>query len=112
MMTIQQIAGRLGLEELAGKEGLEREVKSVYICDLLSFAMSKAPADSIWLTVMGNVNTVAVASLADVAGILLVENAAADKDMLAKAAQQGIAVLRANGPAFETGMAINGLLQA
>ena len=109
-MTMKQIAKKLGLEALAGGKGLDREVKNVYICDLLSFAMSKAPADSVWITVMGNVNAVAVASLADVAGILLVENAAADADMLKKADEKEVAVLKCGGSAFEIGKAISDLI--
>jgi predicted transcriptional regulator len=110
-MTMKQIAERLGLEVLAGSEGLNREVTGVYCCDLLSFAMSKAPESFVWITVMGNVNTVAVASLADVAGIVLVEGAAADADMLKKANEQQIAVLRCEDPAFETASAIHELLK-
>ena len=51
----------------------EREVTRVFCCDLLSIAMSRAPSDSVWVTVMGNKNTVAVASLADVACIVLAD---------------------------------------
>ena len=44
-------------------ENEQREIKSVYCCDLLSIVMGKAPADCAWVTVMGNIN--AVASNAD-----------------------------------------------
>ena len=38
-----------------------------FCCDLLSVAMGKAPAGCAWVTVMGNMNTLAVATLADAA---------------------------------------------
>ena len=37
---------------------LDREIKDCYIGDLLSWVMGRAPADSAWLTVMGNINSI------------------------------------------------------
>ena len=64
-MTVEQLAQELGLTVLCGGEPLSRQVESVYSCDLLSFVMGRAPADSAWVTVMGNMNAMAVALLAD-----------------------------------------------
>ena len=83
----------------------EREVTRVFCCDLLSIAMSRAPSDSVWVTVMGNKNTVAVASLADVACIVLAEGVSMDRDSLEKASEEGIAVLSTERPVFD--MALN-----
>ncbi|MBQ5950573.1 MAG: hypothetical protein IJL66_00280 [Lachnospiraceae bacterium] len=111
-MTVQQIATTLGFEILSGEESLSRSVEGIYCCDLLSFVMGRAPADFAWLTVMGNINAAAVASLADVACVVLVDGVLPDAPMLEKAQQQDIAVLAAPGPAFETGLAIDQLLEA
>ena len=43
----------------------EREITTPFCCDLLSVAMGKAPAGCAWVTVMGNMNTLAVATLAE-----------------------------------------------
>ena len=83
----------------------ERDVSRVFCCDLLSIAMSRAPSDSVWVTVMGNKNTVAVASLTDVACIVLAEGVSMDKDSLEKASEEGIAVLSTEFPVFD--MALN-----
>ena len=64
-MTVKEVAERLGFSLLAGEASYGREVESVYCCDLLSFVMGRAPADSAWVTVMGNVNAMAVSMLAD-----------------------------------------------
>ena len=72
--------------------------------------MGRAPADSAWATVMGNVNAMAVAVLADVACVVLAEGAALDDDARAKAEQNDIAVLRSSDPVFETCLAIYTLL--
>lgn len=71
--------------------------------------MGRAKADDAWLTVMGNVNAIAVASLADTAGIILVEDAVLDAEQ-ARAEQQEIAVYGTSLPAFETALKIASLL--
>ncbi|MDL2219076.1 hypothetical protein LJC04_01880 [Ruminococcaceae bacterium OttesenSCG-928-O06] len=86
--------------------GESRPVASVYCADLLSWAMGRAPADAAWCTVMGNVNAVAVAHLADVAAIVLCEDAVLDEDAREKAAQQGVIIVRTGLPAFAAGVAI------
>lgn len=84
----------------------EREIKGVFCCDLLSIAMGKAPADSAWVTVMANINTLAVASLTDVACVILAENAVLDEATLAKAKEQEINVFKADAPIFQTALSI------
>ena len=49
----------------------DRAITSVYCCDLLSVAMGHAPAGSAWVTVMGNINTLAVVALTDAACVVL-----------------------------------------
>ena len=60
-MTVDEMAARLGLRIVHSEP--DREYKKVYCCDLLSVAMANAPMDGVWVTVMGNRNVVAVASL-------------------------------------------------
>ena len=72
---------------------LDREIKDCYIGDLLSWVMGRAPADSAWLTVMGNINSIAVATLADVSCIVLVESAALDDEAKAKAEMHDVTIL-------------------
>ena len=74
-MQIGEMAEALGWKLLTEKTDTTREVKGCYCGDLLSWVMGRAKADDAWLTVMGNVNAIAVASLADTAGIILVEDA-------------------------------------
>lgn len=109
-MTVRETAAAVGLEILVETEGLEREVGPVYCCDLLSFVMGRAPADCAWVTVMGNVNAMAVALLADMACVVLAENAALDDGARAKAEQNDIAVLRSTRPVFDTALSIHGAL--
>lgn len=110
-MTVGQLMESGTFRVACGEGDLEREITKPYCCDLLSFAMGKAPAGCAWVTVMGNINTLAVASLADVACIILAEGAALDPVAAAKAAQQGIIVLMTEEPEFETAYKIFGLLK-
>ncbi|MCI8650010.1 MAG: hypothetical protein HFG20_07840 [Anaerotruncus sp.] len=104
-MTTTQLVQQLGWELLT-PTAPEREITKVYCCDLLSWVMGRAPADSAWVTVMGNVNAVAVAALADVACIVLAEGAVLDEQAQQKAQQNEIVVLRSGEPVYETAVKI------
>lgn len=84
----------------------QRQLSRVFCCDLLSIAMGKAPADGVWVTVMGNRNTLAVASLTDTACIVLAEGVSLDEGSLAKAEEEGIAVLSTDLPSFDIALEI------
>ena len=88
----------------------EREINDVYIGDLLSWVMGRAPADSAWVTIMSNLNIVAVATLADVSCIIVAENCAIDEEMLEKVKQKDIAVFKTEFPVFEAALAVQNLL--
>ena len=109
-MTVQQLKEALSLKLLAGEEGLSQEVSGCYIGDLLSWVMGRAEADNAFVTIMTNVNVVAVASLADTACIILTENAWLDEDAKRKADQQGICVLGAEENSYRLALQIGRLL--
>ena len=71
-------------------DGLNREITTPFCCDLLSIAMGRAPAGCAWVTVMGNMNTLAVAALTDAACVILAEGAVLDEVAKKKAADQEI----------------------
>lgn len=79
-------------------------ISAPYCCDLLSIAMSSAPADGIWFTVMANINTLAVASLTETACIVLAQGTALDEPALAKAKSEGITVFCTELPIFDAAL--------
>ena len=91
-MTVKDFIEKQNLKVLVEGE-LDREIDTCYIGDLLSWVMGRAPMDSAWLTVMGNINSIAVSTLADVSCIVLVENAALDAEAKAKAEMHGVTIL-------------------
>ena len=69
-MTIKELIDSGLFKTINVGDGTDRNISGLFCCDLLSIAMSKAPEDSVWVTVMGNINTLAVAALCDVGCIM------------------------------------------
>lgn len=92
------------------EESLEADVENIYCCDLLSIAMSRMPEKAVWVTVMSNMNTLAVASLTDTACVVMAEGVNVDEAILSKAAEQGITLLQTDLPIYEAAIAIRGLM--
>ena len=99
-MTIGELTDSGMFEVVHAGTETERAVRDVFCCDLLSIAMSKGPEDAAWVTVMGNINTLAVMSLTDMACVVLAEGARMDETGLAKAREEGFTVLRTEEPIF------------
>ena len=88
-------------------DDMDRSITKLFCCDLLSIAMSKAPAGCAWVTVMGNMNTLAVASLADAACVIMAESAKLDPTAMNKAKVQGITVMETELPIFDAALLIH-----
>ena len=76
-------------------------VQGIFAGDLLSWAMGRAKEGDAWFTVMGNVNTVAVAALTDCACVVLCHGAGWDAGALQRAGEQGVALYTCPLPEFE-----------
>ncbi len=105
-MTLEEIVKELGLEALTGEINLNREVKSGYVSDLLSDVIANIEQDSLWITIQRHINILGVAKLKDVAAIIIPNNLSIDEEVINKAKEEGIAILRDKRTAFE----ISGLL--
>jgi len=71
-MTVNELAAKCSLNPVAVPDG-EKEVEGGYAGDLLSWVMGRARENCAWITIMSNINIVAVASLADVGCIIMAE---------------------------------------
>lgn len=78
-----------------------RVVDGAYVGDLLSWVMGRAPADSAWVTIMSNINVVAVASLADVACVIFAEDVDPDADAVQKAQKEGVNLLKVSCSSYD-----------
>lgn len=92
---------------LSEGNNLDREISLPYCCDLLSVAMANMPAGAAWVTVMGNVNTLAVATLTDATCIILAGGTSLDELGLKKAKEQGITVFKTEFPIFEAALQVH-----
>ncbi len=98
-MQIQEIIEKLELEVLNLGVG-EREVTGGYTGDLLSWVMGRAESHMLWVTIMTNVNILAVASLRDLPAVLIAEGAEIAPEVVEKAAEQEITLLRSPKSAY------------
>ncbi len=108
-MKASILAERLNLEIL-NMSDTDTEVTGGYCGDLLSWVMSRARSGDAWITVMGNINSIGVAVLADTACIILTENAALDDDALKKAQQNNISVFRTDKNSYSTAVEVSRLI--
>ena len=99
-MTVKQLSERPEFEAIVMPEP-ERSIDGVYVGDLLSWVMGRAKADDAWITIMSNVNVIAVASLSDVACVILAEGVNFDDEVARTAEERGINVLKTSLPSFE-----------
>ncbi len=101
-MNLADIVQRLGLQVCAGADRLEeKEVTGGYVCDLLSYVMARAKGGDLWLTVQGHPNIVAVASLVNLAGVVVTEGAKIDPATVEKADQEDIPLLATSLTTYE-----------
>lgn len=105
-MTVQDLINKNLFQLKNAGDDLDREITVPFCCDLLSVAMGQAPSGCVWVTVMSNINTLAVASLCDAACIILAEDTQVDDLLLSKAAQQGITVFATEMPIFDAALIV------
>ncbi len=107
-MTVKQLTSELSLTPITVPDG-DREVAGVYIGDLLSWVMGRARGDNAWITIMSNLNIVAVATLADVSCIILAEGVTLDEQVMETATSKGVNILSTDKTAYEVAAALAGL---
>lgn len=100
-MTIKDIVDKLDLKVLAGANALDKEVRTGYCCDLLSRVMAHGPQNGVWITVQTHTNVIAVATLLDIACIIIPEDIVVSDKTIEKAEEEGIALLSSSASAFE-----------
>ena len=108
-MTVEQLSKDKNFNILAIPHP-EREINGAYIGDLLSWVMGRAEADNIWITIMSNINVVAVASLSDVSCVVLAEGVTLEDDVLATAQQKGINIFSTPLTAYNAAKYISGII--
>ena len=108
-MTVKEMAKALDCKVMCMPDA-DREVTGGYAGDLLSWVMGRAKSGDAWVTIMSNVNIIAVATLADPACIILSEGVTVDDDVITKAQSVGVNVLGSCADTFSLCASISKLL--
>lgn len=108
-MKVLELAEKAGFD-IASLPQPDRQIDGAYIGDLLSWVMGRAKADNAWLTIMSNINVVAVASLADVSCVILCEGVTLEEDVIVAAKDKEINILLAKEDIYKTALKISGII--
>ena len=92
-MKLREIVAATGLTVRTAPQRLDAEVTGGYASDLLSCVLAKAQQGNLWVTLQGHPNIVAVASLLDLAGIIVTEGKELNAGTVEKANEQGVCVM-------------------
>lgn len=99
-MVVEDLVRALNLEvKNAGRSG--RRITGGYCSDLLSEVMGHATQGNIWFTLQSHPNVVAVASLLDLAAVVITEGHQPSEETLAKARDEGVTILATSLSTFE-----------
>ncbi|MBI9060496.1 MAG: serine kinase [Marinilabiliaceae bacterium] len=100
-MKVNDIVEKLNLKVFSGKEGLDREVTGGYTSDLLSDVMGNADESQLWVTLQTHRNVMAVASLKEVAAVIIVKGLEPEENTMSQSNDEGIPLLGTDLETFE-----------
>jgi hypothetical protein len=100
-MNVTEAAEKIGGTLVVGDRPEPKEVLGGYASDLLSDVMANSAKGDLWITMQKHVNIVAVATLNELAGIVIVNGRAPEPGAVEKAREQGIPIICTDLPAFD-----------
>ena len=100
-MTVQEVMELIDAKDMTPETDKSTEVSCGYTCDLLSWVMAHGTAGMAWVTVQTHMNVIAVASLMEMAAVIIPEGIEMEAPSLEKEKEEGIAVLESPLTAFE-----------
>ena len=99
-MKLNAIKDMLQLRALTPGSDLEGEVSGAYVSDLLSDVIANSREGELWITLQIHQNTIAVAKLKDLAGIIIINNRKPEPKTLTKAEKENVPIFQTAKPAF------------
>lgn len=91
-MQVEQIIEQLDLTAIVDAD-VTREISGGYASDLLSCVMAGAVAYNVWVTLQCHPNVIAVASLLDLAAVVITEGMAPDEETVRRAREERVNLL-------------------
>ena len=99
-MTLENLIALTGAKNMTPGLPLDTQVSCGYTCDLLSWVMAHVKQGMAWITVQTHMNVIAVASLMEMAAVIIPEGIQMEEPSLEKAREEGVAVLQSDKTAF------------
>ena len=100
-MTVKELIELTGAKDMTPNAPKDTEVTCGYTCDLLSWVMAHGKAGMAWVTVQTHMNVIAVASLMEMAAVIIPEGIEMEGPTLEKAIDEDICVLQSDKTAYE-----------
>ena len=100
-MKLKEIVDMLHLETRTKYDKPDIEVKKGYASDLLSDVIAHSSEGDLWITLQIHHNIVAVASMKEHAGIVIINGRVPDEEIINKAEAENIPIMLSKMPAFE-----------
>ncbi len=100
-MIVRELQEKLNLTLFSGESGLNRTIDGGYVSDLLSDVMGHAEMGNVWVTLQTHKNIMAIASLKELAAIILVKGLTPEEDCLKQSNEEGIPILGTTEQTFE-----------
>lgn len=100
-MKVSDLVDQLGLKVYAGESGLNREITGGYVSDLLSDVMGNAEEGQVWITLQTHQNVMAIASLKELAAVIIVKGFVPDDDTIRHGNNEEIPLLGTDLSTFE-----------
>ncbi|MBK6285551.1 MAG: serine kinase [Draconibacterium sp.] len=100
-MKVVELAEKFGLEIFSGNVGLQKEISGGYVSDLLSDVMGFALENQVWITLQTHQNVIAIASLKDLAAVIIVKGLQPDPETVKHSEEEGIPLLGTDMETFE-----------
>jgi len=101
-MKVRELVEQLNLKVFSGENGLDRDIDGCYVSDLLSDVMGNAEMGNVWVTLQTHKNVMAIASLKELACVVLVKGLQPGEDTVEQSNEEGIPFLGTDMPTYET----------
>ncbi len=101
-MKVRELVEKLNLKVLSGEKGLDRDIDGCYVSDLLSDVMGNAEMGNVWVTLQTHKNVMAIASLKELACVILVKGLTPSEDTVEQSNEEGIPFLSTDMQTYET----------
>lgn len=101
-MKLEEIVKNLKGIVLAGENLLNKEIKGGFAGDMLSFVLASAKEGEVWFTIQTHINIIPVAVMKGIPAIIFVSSKGCEEDVIKKANEEGVALIKTDFSLFES----------